>query len=161
MTIPVTLNTGYVLSNANITRTGTCNFSFDKDTCVITLRNIASNINLTISPDLQTLTLRYDGNGTNSYTSKVGSDGYIEVNPTYNVSYGSEVTVLENAFRRDGYLFTGWNTEEDGTGETYHAGDTFIMTAGVVLYAQWIEADYAILDDFVNNYMHMSYIQNL
>ena len=161
VTIPVTLNTGYVLSNANITRTGTCNLSFDKDTGVITLRNIASNINLTISPDLQTLTLRYDGNGTNSYTSKVGSDGYIKTNPTYSVSYGSEVTVLENAFRRDGYLFTGWNTEENGTGETYHAGDTFVMTAGVVLYAQWIDVDYAILDDFVNNYMHMSYIQNL
>ena len=116
---------------------------------------------ITITPVLQTLSLAYNGNGTNSYTSNVDKEGYITINPTYSVTYGDEITVLNNAFRRDGYYFTGWNTAEDGSGQDYAAGDTFTITDNMVLYAQWIEADYAILDAFVSDYMHMNYNQNL
>ena len=159
--INITLNTGYTLSTANISRTGTFTFSFNQETCVITLTKISSNMTITITPVLQTLSLAYNGNGTNSYTSNVDKEGYITINPTYSVTYGDEITVLNNAFRRDGYYFTGWNTAEDGSGQDYAAGDTFTITDNMVLYAQWIEADYAILDAFVSDYMHMNYNQNL
>lgn len=37
-----------------------------------------------------------------------------------------------------GKTFTGWNTEPDGSGDTYHVGDTFTFGAtDVTLYAQW------------------------
>ncbi|MDR1768241.1 MAG: InlB B-repeat-containing protein [Propionibacteriaceae bacterium] len=44
------------------------------------------------------------------------------------------------AFTRDGYRFTGWNTQADGLGDAYQPGDDFTMTVGSqTLYAQWQE----------------------
>lgn len=44
-------------------------------------------------------------------------------------------------FKRDGYMFTGWNTRADGKGVKYIEGDTFTMfDADTVLYANWIDA---------------------
>lgn len=52
---------------------------------------------------------------------------------------GETVTVSENKwFDRDGYIFVGWNTEADGTGDSYDPDDTFKMPGrDVYLYAQW------------------------
>ncbi|MDR2711754.1 MAG: InlB B-repeat-containing protein, partial [Clostridiales bacterium] len=49
-----------------------------------------------------------------------------------------EVTV-EGVLTREGiYEFRGWNTEADGSGITYRAGDTFTMpNEDVTLYAMW------------------------
>ncbi|TKI48052.1 InlB B-repeat-containing protein [Lysinibacillus tabacifolii] len=50
------------------------------------------------------------------------------------------VTVQGNSGNlvREGYIFTGWNTQADGKGTTYQANDVFpIGTADVMLYAQW------------------------
>jgi uncharacterized repeat protein (TIGR02543 family) len=39
---------------------------------------------------------------------------------------------------RTGYAFAGWNTQANGSGTTYVAGNTFTMgTANVTLYAKW------------------------
>ena len=38
---------------------------------------------------------------------------------------------------RSGYAFTGWNTEEDGTGTNYLAGAYTMPAAATTLYAQW------------------------
>lgn len=55
---------------------------------------------------------------------------------------------LAAAFTRDGYQFTGWNTEADGTGDAYAAGEvvTNISPDGedVTLYAQWKANEYQI-----------------
>ena len=51
---------------------------------------------------------------------------------------GESVTVAENGFTRDNYTFTGWNTQADGKGTAYKAGDSFTLTdKDTVLYAQW------------------------
>ena len=51
---------------------------------------------------------------------------------------GESVTVAENGFIRNDYTFTGWNTQADGKGTAYKAGDTFTLTdKDTVLYAQW------------------------
>lgn len=48
------------------------------------------------------------------------------------------VTIAENVFIRNNYTFTGWNTQADGKGTAYKAGDSFILTdKDTVLYAQW------------------------
>ena len=51
---------------------------------------------------------------------------------------GESVTVAENVFTRNDYTFTGWNTQADGKGTAYKAGDNFTLTdKDTVLYAQW------------------------
>ena len=55
------------------------------------------------------------------------------------------VTVIANPFTRPGYTFTGWNTQADGRGKAYTAGNGFRLAADPksnpantsVLYAQW------------------------
>ena len=51
---------------------------------------------------------------------------------------GESVKVAENVFTRNNYTFTGWNTQADGKGTAYKAGDSFTLTdKDTVLYAQW------------------------
>ena len=51
---------------------------------------------------------------------------------------GSKIVIEQNAFARSGYTFTGWNTQADGKGTAYKAGDSFTLTdTDTVLYAQW------------------------
>ena len=78
-------------------------------------------------------TLSYDANGgtgtTVSYTGV--TDG--------------QATVAANAFTRNGYTFTGWNSKADGSGTKYAAGASLKLPAGgVKLFAQW-KADAATL----------------
>ena len=42
-----------------------------------------------------------------------------------------------NAFSREGYEFSGWNTEPDGSGTAYGDGATFEFDRSLTLYAQW------------------------
>lgn len=46
----------------------------------------------------------------------------------------------DNGFLRTGYAFKEWNTNEDGNGDTYHAGDEVTLDAasgGLKVYAAW------------------------
>jgi len=75
-------------------------------------------------------TVSYDANG--------ATDGDLPSTAAYQAS--NFVTVLNNSggLLNPGFTFAGWNTEADGTGASYVAGDTFTMpNAPVVLYAQW------------------------
>ena len=38
-----------------------------------------------------------------------------------------------------GFFFNGWNTEADGSGESYEDGDGINITEDITLYAQWVE----------------------
>ncbi len=72
----------------------------------------------------------------NVYYDPNGGEGDIPEPQTE--KYGRDVTVLSNPFTREGYEFSGWNTEEDGSGTDYEPGNTFQMPAhDVTLYAQW------------------------
>ena len=59
---------------------------------------------------------------------------------------GGSYTVLGNDghdedkgpnFTREGYTFTGWNTNPNGSGEDYDADKTITLMNSLVLYAQW------------------------
>ena len=51
---------------------------------------------------------------------------------------GSKIVIGQNGFARSGYTFTGWNTQADGKGTAYKAGNSFTLTdKDTVLYAQW------------------------
>jgi len=73
-------------------------------------------------------TVSYDGNGNdtgtvpNSVSHQSGTD-IIILNPI-NLSLES-------------HLFTGWNIKADGTGDTYSASETIMITSDLTLYAMW------------------------
>lgn len=48
--------------------------------------------------------------------------------------------LTSNAFQRPGYVFTGWNTGEDGQGTPYLDAASYSFTADLTLYAQWAPA---------------------
>ena len=59
-------------------------------------------------------------------------------------SYAESVTVSANGFSLSGYVFTGWNTEADGTGTSYAPSDALVVTSDVDLYAQWRVHTYTV-----------------
>ena len=75
--------------------------------------------------------MTYDSNGAGSGIAPVDGTTYED---------GQYVTVLGNpgALARNGYTFTGWNSQADGSGSGYVAGNQFVMgSVDVTLYAQW------------------------
>ena len=81
----------------------------------------------------------------NNTTTTTGTGGsvtdtsspYLLLNPSTLSPY--VITVKPNGFTWTGYTMLSWNTAADGTGTTYSAagGQTFSLTANVILYAQW------------------------
>lgn len=153
-----TLDEGYRLvgSGAKVSCTNCSYTNFDTDNYTLQIYHVNGNATITINSELMPCALKYDGNGTSSVTTDAGKDGYHTASGSYTYTWGETVTVLNNAFRKSGYLFLEWNTQQDGNGITYEPGDTFVIHEGVTLYAQWIDADYATLDEFVFNYMHLN-----
>lgn len=52
---------------------------------------------------------------------------------------GAGAIAERNMFARQGLMFVSWNTNADGSGDTYLPGDWLTVTPGVTLYAQWKE----------------------
>ena len=54
---------------------------------------------------------------------------------------GSVVVVPDDVPTRTGFVFEGWNTTEDGSGQTYVAGNAITLpaTGSLSLYAQWVQ----------------------
>ena len=89
------------------------------------------SLELTDSPKapVETYQVLYDANADDADGTVTDSKYYIT---------GGEAMVLQNMFTRPGYEFTGWNTEKNGAGTPYAAGDTItIENTNVTLYAQW------------------------
>jgi hypothetical protein len=56
---------------------------------------------------------------------------------------GQSYTVSANAFTKSSFNFTGWNTQADGKGTPYAAGETLTGAGNnddIILYAQWSAA---------------------
>ncbi len=50
---------------------------------------------------------------------------------------GGQITLPEDKPTLDGYVFLGWNTKPDGSGEKYTPGQSITLTKDLTLYAQW------------------------
>lgn len=74
------------------------------------------------------------------YTVTYSANGQKNVRnmPSDNTSYetGKSAEVKGMPVSKTSF-FAGWNTQADGKGTAYQAGDKISMTAGVTLYAQW------------------------
>ena len=50
---------------------------------------------------------------------------------------GTDLTLSTAEPTREGFPFFGWNTAQDGSGDSYAPGATYTANADVTLYAQW------------------------
>ena len=81
--------------------------------------------------------VHFDGNGSNGKTANA---------PVF-ASAGTKISIPACKYTKKGYLFTGWNTEKDGSGTTYKAGAR-ISDAISILYAQWQKATAKVTLEF-------------
>ena len=73
----------------------------------------------------QTHTIHFDSNGGNG---TMNDQAVNEFEPT---------ALQTNAFTREGYVFEGWSTAADGSGDFYADGATVTLLDDLTLYAQW------------------------
>ena len=97
-------------------------------------------------PITKKYTIKFDANGGTGTTKEVVCD------------YGSKCTLTGNAFTRDGYEFTGWNTKSDGNGVSYRDGavvkDLSSVDGSIVtLYAKW-KANDVDVEEHVITFIH-------
>ena len=59
--------------------------------------------------------------------------------PVDTFSCGVYTEVKYSSYTKEGYLFNGWNTEEDGSGYAYAPGTTITVVKNFAFYAQWKE----------------------
>ncbi len=90
----------------------------------------------------------------NKYTLKFSSNrGKGTMTAKENLKYDKEYTLPANAFTREGYVFTGWNTKPDGSGTAYDdrakIKNLSAKSGGkATLYAQW---EYQLQSDEYGN----------
>ncbi|MBC2727058.1 InlB B-repeat-containing protein [Desulfosporosinus sp.] len=125
--LPTTVREGYIFDGWYIDGTDTL---FTCTTLVTDHMMILAR--WTPQAQAQTYTLTYDGNGaTNgSVLSQL-------------IKVGTPTPLHGNGFAKSGYIFTGWNTNADGSGTPYGIGDLISLTtanATAILYAQWATA---------------------
>lgn len=81
---------------------------------------------------------------TNTYTISFDANGGEGEMDPLSITYGKTEKLTANGFTRDGYRFTGWNTQADGKGNAY-ADEKQVSNLSTVdgdkitLYAQWIK----------------------
>ncbi len=74
---------------------------------------------------------------TKSYKIEFNANGGSGSMDEQQADNGTDVTLSANTFIREGYKFTGWNTQADGQGTSYEDGASISITENVTLYAQW------------------------
>ena len=80
------------------------------------------------TPLTQQLSLTYQPNGANGTPYIVLADKDVTL---------KVATLKDTGFTRPGYKFTGWNTNDDGSGIAYQPGSNLILNEETVLFAQW------------------------
>lgn len=91
------------------------------------------------------VTVAFDGNGgawadpdkyTLTYNANGGTGSVVDSNSPYDANV---ITVVKagTGLTRSGYSFVGWNTQANGLGTTYYAGNNITITTNITLYAMW------------------------
>lgn len=109
--------------------------------------SLSGNLTLYAKWRVHKYTLTYDMNKPENTTVKTAAT----VNPV-ELSYDKSIKIAANKWALYKYIFTGWNTEPDGSGRAYKAGATVKnLTAAdggeCILYAQWTPTTYTVKYD--------------
>jgi uncharacterized repeat protein (TIGR02543 family) len=70
------------------------------------------------------------------YNSNGSTGGSVPVDNLSPYSINALVTVLPNSLVKTGFIFTGWNTQADGSGGYFSS--SFTIITNTILYAQWV-----------------------
>lgn len=65
-----------------------------------------------------------------------GAAGTVEI-PSRLCKIDVPATIPPDEPTHDGYVFSGWNTKPNGSGEKYTPGQSITLTENLTLYAQW------------------------
>lgn len=158
--IPTTPGPAFGLAAPMILQSTTCTgtiLSFDS--CDLIIRYTPTALGLTTRP----LTITFDdgliseqtisqpvtgsaiGPFTVTYMSNGSTSGTAPVAGVHD--YDSEVIIPENtgALAKAGFIFSGWNSASNGSGDWYSPSDTFEMgPANLTLYAEWAPPVYYV-----------------
>lgn len=97
---------------------------------MIILGKIESELNkLTEEPEQ--VQLRFEEN------LPAGAAGTVKTPLPLSCMIGASATLPEDMPTLDGYVFLGWNTKPDGSGEEYSPGQSITLTEALTLYAHW------------------------
>lgn len=107
---------------------------------------IAAGSDITLTEDAsyygvyeKEVTLSYDANGGESSPS--GETKICRANVHEQVSCDIPEFKVADAVERTGYVFAGWNTRQDGTGEPFEAGEDYALDEDTTLYAIWVAGE--------------------
>lgn len=75
-----------------------------------------------------------------TYNGNTNTGGNVPTDGSSPYAGGITVTILANTgtLVRTGFSFSGWNTAANGSGTQYSPGNTFVISANTILYAQWV-----------------------
>ena len=126
---------GYTITEASYTPAGGSETTINAEQGVWSFTMPTANTMVTATREANTYTVRFDANATNGINVTGTMDGMT-------FTYDQAQNLTTNAFTREGYTFTGWNTQADGTGSAYTDGQemnnlTTVQNGVVTLYAQW------------------------
>ncbi len=85
------------------------------------------------------VTLSYDANGGGRCPESETETFHINVSER--LSYDIPTFTAAEPVGRTGYVFAGWNTKADGTGEPVNAGQSLELCQDTVLYAMWVDGN--------------------
>ena len=66
-----------------------------------------------------------------------GAAGTVETPPPLSCKIDVPATIPPDEPTHDGYVFSGWNTKPNGSGEKYDPGQDITLKEDLTLYAQW------------------------
>ena len=126
---------------ASATGSGTMSATESSQTITITpASNIAKNsyVEITLSGNIYiySVELVY-ASATPRYKVTYKANGGTGSDVVFDYVSGTVAAMPNYCFSRDGYTFTGWNTESNGSGTTYQPNATFTLSANTTLHAQW------------------------
>jgi uncharacterized repeat protein (TIGR02543 family) len=125
--LPFPVREGYTFSNWNGNQDGSGSIYTE-----LTIFNKEQNITIYAQWIINSYTVNFEIN----YPAGVTP-------PSENADFDTYIT-LHSPTARTGYNFTGWNTEYNGSGTNYTAGNSYHVTGDATLYAQWDACHYEI-----------------
>jgi len=76
----------------------------------------------------------------NTYTVTFNSNNGSGTVPAQTALYDTDITLPDgDSLTRTGYIFGGWNTSLDGTGDDYDENSSYTVNGNTTLYAKWIQ----------------------
>lgn len=65
------------------------------------------------------------------------ANGGIGTMPKDTFYYGISQELANSSFEKEGYYFSGWNTDPNGSGAFYKNRQSLVINKSIILYAQW------------------------